>query len=408
MTAPVVPSPSAPAAPEGGFDFNSLAGDIVSSAVASVAPDSPDQPRDDKGRFVSAAPVVPASAPADGQQQPASTDSVATAPEAGADPAADPAPVELPEGFVASKGIEGRDLATQFAVTTPDGEEVEIPDLRITLRANGQDRAEPLDRVVKFAQIGMGRDAAREKYDAVQRNADTQSIQNQNLIATIQQMQQDRERLLSDDNHYLTQRAQHEQQNTPEAKAQRAQSELAFMQAANAGERFYQQHVAPGVQQIVDALPEVTRDEIEARVLLLNQRFLVATPYGSVIDPRAHGLVAQSLVSDIIPWAHALHTERAATKGDDPAPRATGTPAVPQPSVKPKSPPESEKVKALQAEAQKARNLNTRGQRPSRNTGTAPLRDIPKPKPITNVDDAMSSALDDTFAALGLRRPGGS
>jgi hypothetical protein len=34
--------------------------------------------------------------------------------------------------------------------------------------------------------------------------------------------------------------------------------------------------------------------------------------------------------------------------------------------------------------------------------------DTPKPKPITNIDDAQDAALDATFAAMGWERPKGS
>ena len=58
----------------------------------------------------------------------------------------------LPEGTVLVPKID-RPLVTEFAVKDKDGD-IEIPDVTITFMANGKERHEPLDQVVRLAQRG--------------------------------------------------------------------------------------------------------------------------------------------------------------------------------------------------------------------------------------------------------------
>ena len=414
MATSVAPVITPPSAPDTNPDINSLMSGIIAESVASVsAPPVVEKPRDEQGRFVSPTgeqiPQAQPVAPADAQPPvvPAAQPSQGEPPAEGQPGAEGAAPV-LPEGFVAAKPIEGRELATKFTIADASGE-IEVPDLTITFKANGRERTESIDKVVRFAEMGVYNAERQAQFDTIQRNSDHVAQQNDSLVGTIQQQRQFIDQLLSDDATYLQERANHEAQNTPEAKAQRAEAERDFANAARAGESFYLQHVSPGIEQITQALPEVTRDELEARVLLINQRYLIQTPHGTIFHPNAHGQIAQSIVREIVPWAQHLHAERAADK-PAPAQHGAGKPPVKAP-VTPQNgtpPAESAQVRKLQAENQQLRNQGTRAQRPPRTTGPAPMRDVPKPKPITNVEDAASAALDETFAAMGMTRPRGS
>jgi hypothetical protein len=388
MTAPAIVS-NAPADQSSPFAVDDALASITQDAIAQTLAENPiDTPteesqvaRDEKGRF---------------------TPKEIDATEPDPTPATTPEPPALPDGMVAVPAITNRELATSFKVVDADGE-LEVPDITIEFNANGKQRRESLDKVVRLAERGVYNEEREQA--SMQARQEAQAIQQQNtqLLAYAKQLQAEREQLLSSDDAYLTARAQYEAQNTPEARAQlqmqQVQQErqmMAFDQARTISNQFFEGSIAPAVTTITQHLPEVSPDEIGARLVLLTNHLRVQTPNGdTMIPPAAFDAVKQIITNDIVPWARDVNDHRSSEKQ----------------SFRTKSEQETAKAKAeaakQQVNAQKARNLVGRTVKPGAANGSTGA-DTPKPKPITNIDDAQDAALDATFAAMGWERPKGS
>lgn len=306
----------------------------------------------------------------------------------------EPEPIALPDGFAAIPKVEGRELATTFTVRDKDGE-LDVPDIQIDFTANGRTRSEPLDKVVKLAQMGVFNQERHEQTVHVQRENDGLKQRVQQVEHYAQQVEQRMQQLLSSDDAYLMARAEFEQQNTPEYRAQMARQELeqtnqqiAFTQAAQAGQQFLATTLEPAVNQIAQALPEVGVEEIGARLLLVSDRFRVHTPFGSIIPPQYHEAVAQQIVQDVAPWAMQLHEARAADK------------AVTRRAAEQQTAAATAAAERARVEAQKARNLGTRPASPGRRgTPTTPhAHTPPTPPPIRTLDDAEQFSVKDAVA----------
>lgn len=384
MTAPVTDTPST------GDLLDSIAADATAATLAEIGnvAQSDDTPRDEKGRFAkrstddehddttaddAPAAADPADAPDDTATD-AAEDSDSTTPEA----------VPLPEGLVAVPKPE-RELATTFAVLDKDGE-LEVPDLQIRFTANGKERVEPLDKVVKLAQFGVynhDKEQQTQQQITAAREAISYAQQVERQMAEVRAYV---DRILTDDNAYLAARADAEARNTPEARAQRTLQEAQairqqaeLQQVAQMGERFFGGSVQPAIEQISKALPTVSVEEIAAKVLLTIE------PYkrNGFVPPQSYDAVAQAIVNDVVPWAQMIHEDRhAATARREREVQATKAAA-------------EQKVQKATVESQKAKNLATKVVKPIGKT----MKDAPKPRVIKTVDDAMEAAVQDALSA---------
>jgi hypothetical protein len=389
MTAPAIID--APITQEGTHGVEDAIASITKSAIdktmAETTPGDDSAPvdtapadtgRDEKGRF------TPKEEP--NAETPAFT----------ADPVeAEPEPVAFPDGFVAVPKIT-RELAMPFKVMDADGE-LDIPDFQVEFTANGKTRKESLDKVVKLASFGVYNEERQQQIEASRQESARVTQQSQQLLSYVKQLEAEREALLSDDTAYLTARAKHEQSNTPEARMQRLQDENAqqhhrmeFQQAAQTGQQFFASELSPAVEQISRALPTVSPEEIGASLLLVADRFKVHTPFGSIIPPSAYQALRQAMLSEVVPWAQQLHEHRDHQQKASSAKTETEKQAL------------KKAAETAQVSAQKAKSLVGKVGKPS---GKASA-DTPPPKPIRTVDDAESSALDATMAAMGMRRAG--
>lgn len=381
---------SAPITQEGRYGVEDAIATITQEAVAQTLAENaptPETPtRNEKGQFVKA----------EGTETPVpATAEVAPAPLAEA-PAPEPEPeaVELPEGFVAVPKIE-REMVMPFKVMDADGE-LEVPDMMIEFKANGKTRKEPLDKVVQLASFGVYNHEREQQVQASKAEVQQTQAQMQRVVDYALLLEQEREAMLSNDDLYLTKRAQYEQQNTPEARLQRDREQLAtdqrhqaFSQAAQAGEQFYSTKLVPAVETIIKALPTISAEEIGAKLLLIADRYKVHTPDGSIIDPRAHRLIEQAIVNEVVPWAQQVHDSRDADRRSS----AKQTDTEKQTLKK--------AAESAQVESQKSKSLVTKMAKPGQGRAG---KDTPTPKPIKTVEDAENAALADTMAAMGFSR----
>ena len=393
---------TAPVTQEGTYGVEdaiaSITRDAVSQTIAEREPAAETPTRDANGRFVKQGePAAEAGEPAADEgaealpEQPAPAAPPAEVPVETGEPEA---PVVLPDGMVAVPTIS-RELAHPFKVLDAEGE-IEAPDLLIEFTANGKARKEPLDKVVKLASVGVYNHEREQSIQTARTEAQQAQAQLQQVAAYAKQLEQEREALLSNDEQYLTARAQYEQQHTPEARLARAQQELeqqamrqGFTTAATQGQQFYATELEPAVQTITKALPTVSVDEIGAKLLLVSDRYKVHTPFGTIINPDAYGAIRQAIVNEIVPWAQQLHEARDTERRTS----ATQTQAEQQALKK--------AAADAKAEAQKARNLGTKAAKPG---AGRPGTNAPTPKPIKTVDDAEQAALAETMAAMGFAK----
>jgi hypothetical protein len=392
MTAPAVPMDAPVLDQNSPFAVDEVIASITKSAVDQTIAESPDAPaetpRDEKtGRFT---PKEPAAAP----------DALKAGVPADEPETIDPeAPITLPEGMVAVPKVD-RQLATAFKIRDKDGE-LEIPDLMIDFPANGKDLVKPLDEVVRLAQRGFYNDQREQQVVAERQQSQSVLAAARQLETRVQQLEAERAQLLSSDDAYLNARARHEAENTPEARLQRDRAEFAQQQeqaligqATQMSAQFFDGEVVPAVDVITKHLPEVSADEIGARMILLTNHLRVQLPGGgSLIPPGAHQQVRDIVLREITPWAQQLNDHRAGQKSEQ-------TKASEQERAKAKA-----ETERLRVEAQKSKSLVGKAGKPA-NRGDG--KESKAPKPITNIDEAQDAALDATFAAIGLERPRGS
>lgn len=392
MTAPAMTETAPVLDQNSPFAVDDAIASITQSAVAQTLAESPDAVapdvvRDEKtGRFLPKEPTEPST-----EVPPVQTDATKT-PDA-------EAPITLPEGMVAVPKAD-RQLATAFKIKDKDGE-LEVPDLMIEFTANGKTRSEPLDKVVRLAERGFYNEEREQAILSERQQSQNILATAQQLNARVQHLEAERSHLLSSDDAYLQARARFDAENTPEARLQaeqaksRAHEERRLYGEAEAqSSDFFNNQVVPAVGVITQSLPEVSADEIGARLILLTNHLRIPMPGGgSIIPPAAHQQVTQIMLRDITPWAQQLNDHRSGEKSE----RQKQT-AVDEAKRK-------AETTRLQVEAQRAKSLVGKAGKPA-NRGDG--KETKAPKPITNIDEAQDAALDATFAAMGLERPRGS
>lgn len=379
-TAPsVAPVPAAPAAPDVAPNYDGM--DAMERTIAQtmhesrdlVAADQPitDRPRDPStGKFVSRAEgqegwnVVPDTKPGD--------------------PADVVAPI-APEGHVIPKTL-APDKVQGFRVLDAEGELVP-PDLTFEVNfrgPNGENQPRLLDvpKLVNYARMGVyNHEREQQTLAAQQQNTQLQS-QLSEYDTALKTLQQERTALLSDPDYLLRALAHFEQQNTPEAKAQRDRDSLdqqrqalAYQAAGQENERYMEQRLEPALNTLAQAYPNVTLQDLAEQLVRLAQPYTVNTPYGSIINPRAHQDIAQLVVHQLAPWAEQRHMAIEDRFGA----RAPNAAAAPAPATAPALVPPSNAD--LQARAQRARRLATAATRPPGGNGAAPAAAAAAPVP---------------------------
>lgn len=326
----------------------------IHQSQESLGEDQPieNRPRDASGKFVSVAEGVTPKAGEWIKLDDAPTHVEGQPGEPGAE--AEPIAPVIPEGHVALPAL-APERVQGFRVLDAEGEIVP-PDLKFELNFRGKNgevytRQYDIPRLVNDARMGRY-NQEREGQTVATRNENFQLV---NRISQydqhIQQMQQERTRMLSDVDYFLAQVQKHEQENTPEARQAREREEIntqrqqiEYDRAAQSNMTYLDTQVAPSLEAIAKALPSVTLDELANRLATLIEPFKVRTPFGVILNPNATAQVEQTIINHLVPWARGLHMDREDSR---PAPKAPVTPTVkPQPDAS-----------QLQVRAAKARRI---------------------------------------------------
>jgi hypothetical protein len=305
---------------------------------------------------------------------------------------AEPEPVALPEGYVAVPIVEDR-LATEFVLRDAEGE-VEVPALIVEYRANGRVRQDRLDQVVKLAQFGVYNEERERKVQSVEREAVELKAEREALAKTLEDRELQMERLINDEEFFLSVRDAYARENSPEQRAARAEQEADELRTAakfaplvQEGRTFYEQEVTPALTLIAQQLPSVTLDELAERMTYALQAHVERGPNGQpFVPPSRHDAVRQYIVDDLAVWAQMQQARRQpaaiALVPDTRASKAT------------------QELAKAQVSAQKAKRAVGQATRPvGRAANAGPAAKKASQSPVT-VDDALSSAMDEILSAF--------
>jgi hypothetical protein len=326
-------------------------------------------------------PPAPVDAPPPEPAPPADPTPVEDAPDTPVEAEETPEPEtpDLPEGYVAVPVVEDK-LATEFVLKDAEGE-VEIPALIVEYKANGKVRQDRLDQVVKLAQFGVYNESREQQFKQAESRL-------QELETIVVQREEQMERLLQDEEFFLTLRDAYEAENSPERRAERAERRVEEVQVATQmqaiqqqGEQFYSSEVRPAVDFIANALPTVTADELEERMAYAMQLHAKVAPNGQAYLPAAeYDALRKYIVDDLAIWAQATHARRSGTA--TPTSSAALTDAT-----------------HAKVEAQKAKRAVGQATKPV-GRPAAPSTGKPKATKPSTLDDALDSAMDEIMSSF--------
>ena len=338
--------------------------ELVEATKAAEAPQEPAEPQDE---------VVETEVPETEAEAEATTE----------EPTEDAA---LPEGYVAVPVVDDK-LATEFVLKDAEGE-VEIPALIVEYKANGKVRQDRLDQVVKLAQFGVYNEAREQQIKQVEQEAQALQQEREELARIVEEREAQLERILSDEDFFLSVRDAYQAENSPEKRAERAEREIENIkiqsqvaEISRQGQAFYESEVKPAIDLIANALPSVTPAELEERMAYAMQLHAQVGPNGQPYLPASQFESArQYIVNDLAVWAQMMHARRS-----EPA----TSPALEQAQAA---------TAKAQIEAQKAKRVVGQATKPVGRASSAPAKSKAA-KPAT-VDDALDSAMSEILASI--------
>lgn len=308
--------------------------------------------------------------------------------EGGEEVSEDAAPA-LPEGYVAVPTVSDK-LATDFVLRDAEGE-VEVPDLIVEYKANGKVRKDRLDQVVKLAQFGVYNEDRERKVQAAETSVQSLTTEREQLAKLLEERESQLERILTDDDFLLAVREAYEKQNSPEARAARAEEEARNLRLEREyapvlaqNEQFNEAEVIPALNTIVQALPSVTVEELEERLQYVALANAETAPNGQRYIPTSRfDAIRKYIVEDLAVWAQIQHARR--LEANRPSPEIATAKA------------EADKARI---EAQKAKRLVGQATKP---IGSANGKVQPKKaKAPANIDEAQAQAEREVLAAMGM------
>ncbi len=359
------------------MDISTALSEAAEAAMASVATAPTDAPPP-------APPATEAPAASEPDEGPEETTEEAPETEAETESAESPA---MPEGYVAVPVVEDK-LATEFVLKDAEGE-VEIPALIVEYKANGRVRQDRLDQVVKLAQFGVYNEAREQQFKQTEQQAMALQQEREEYAQLLDEREAQLERLLQDEDFFLSVRDAYQAENSPEKRAERAEREVErvrvesqMTQIQQHGGQFYEGEVRPALDLIAQTLPSVTPAELEERMAYAMQLHAQVGPNGQPYLPASQFDAArQYIVNDLAVWAQMTHARR--SDAATPPQVAEAQQAV---------------VKA-QVEAQKAKRALGKATQP---VGRAATSDKGKPKATKpkTLDDALDSAMDEILSSI--------
>lgn len=293
----------------------------------------------------------------------------------------------LPEGYVAVPVVEDK-LATEFVLKDAEGE-VEIPALIVEYKANGKVRQDRLDQVVKLAQFGVYNEAREQQFKQTEQEALALKQEREEYARLLDEREAQLERLLQDEDFFLSVRDAYQAENSPEKRAERAEREVERVRTEaqlariqEVGSQFYEGEVRPALDLIAQTLPSVTPEELEERMAYAMQLHAQVGPNGQPYLPASQFDAArQYIVNDLAVWAQMTHARRSE------AATPPQVAAAQQAAVK------------AQVEAQKAKRALGKATQPVGRAAT-PDKGKPKASKPKTLDDALDSAMDEILSSI--------
>lgn len=359
------------------MDISTALSEAAEAAITAIPKDAPPP-----------APEPEADAPeAEDTPEVVAEETTEDAPEAEAEADAEaPESPDLPEGYVAVPVVEDQ-LATEFTLRDAEGE-VEIPALIVEYKANGKVRKDRLDQVVKLAQFGVYNEAREQQFKQTEQQAMALQQEREEYAKLLDEREAQLERLLQDEDFFLSVRDAYQAENSPEKRAERAEREVERVRTEaqlariqEVGSQFYEGEVRPALELITQTLPSVTPEELEERMAYAMQLHAQVGPNGQPYLPASQFDAArQYIVNDLAVWAQMTHARRSEV-------------ATPPQVVEA----QQAAVKA-QVEAQKAKRALGKATQPVGRAATAPSK--PKATKPKTLDDALDSAMSEIMASI--------
>lgn len=347
------------------------AADVMAEFTKSLPSVLPEAPAVTEKSAVVAAPTA--------ETKPAATEGTETVVEGESTEGQDEAPA-LPEGFIAIPTVTGA-LATEFTLRDANGEEVDVPNLVVEYKANGKVRRDRYDHVVKLAQMGAYNH--ERELSLAQREAESRQAA-EDAVERLQLREAQLEALLADENEYVDARERYMQANTPEARAVRAQGELARQreqlvaeQRSHQAAAFLDREILPALNTLAEHLPEVSYEELEDKLTLA----LLPLAKNGYVSPDRYEHVKQYIIHELTPWAKEAHKARSGKKPE------VAVPAKPDTTTLDK-----------QREAQKGKNDIGRTVKPSgRSASSEGATQRATTGKHTSIDEAMADVEADVM-----------
>lgn len=338
--------------------------------IGTEAADTEDaQPRDDKGRF----------AARDQAEQAAAEDEViAEAATETEEPAPEPAEGEAPEE-PEPEPEKPKPLAP-FTVRTPEGEEAEVPDIRLSFKAGGKEHQDvPLDKVVRWAQSGFHVEQVTQEAAELKQRLPQYEQQLNDRALELSDQRALNERLLTDPEFYQRAADQFARSNTPEQVLARREAALRQQQEEFESQRlqqeagaFLQNVTLPRVQALHEQYPTVTEKEIVGALMIE----LAPLQRNGRVPREQWNEAVRLLEGPITEYVAAQHNMRDGV-------RATAETTAKQ------------QVTKAQEEATKAKRQLARAIAPA-SSKTAP----PKARTATTAEEAADAVTEEVLAAI--------
>ncbi len=215
-----------------------------------------------------------------------------------------------------------------FTVLDPEGNELEAPDLRVSVNfknKNGEVVPETMDlpKLTQYARQGKYNHELHERVEQTARELTMWQQAAPKFEQAIKDRDARYERVLSDAQFLASELARWDNENTPEARAQREREQLEqdrqsfeFQRITQQSEQYVDTKLAPALEKIAQQFPSVSPDELAAKL------FLAAEPYrvNGVLHPNGFQHVAAYIVRELYPWAEMAHTDRSSTQTTPKAP----------------------------------------------------------------------------------------
>lgn len=211
-------------------------------------------------------------------------------------------------------------LITTFTLKDATGELAIPKGLMVEYQANGKTRNDPLDKVVKLAQMGVYNAEREQRVQQAETKVYDVEHQLAQVDGTLREREAQIERLLADPAFRERAVQAYQEQQTPEMQAQRLREEREQFQiekerseVAQVGEQYYEKEIVPAIAVLEQTLPHVTTDEITVRLAPFVNRLRDART--GLVPPQRFAAISQHFLSEIVPWAQQLDELRATERG---------------------------------------------------------------------------------------------